>query len=133
MKKRIVAYVEYIDRLLTETDESTVDWEEEIRLHLRQIAFFAHERLVHLIVFVLVAICTVVSILALVISGEIVLTPLIVLLFVLLVPYCMHYYLLENSVQRMYEQYDEMVGRLRSSSGGDYYKSPNNPYRKAKA
>jgi hypothetical protein len=48
-------------------------------------------------------------IVALVVSGEIVLLPLIVMLFVLLVPYCMHYYLLENSVQHMYRQYDEML------------------------
>ena len=55
------------------------------------------------------AICTVCSIIALVVSGEIVLLPLIIMLFVLLVPYCMHYYLLENKVQYMYRQYDKMV------------------------
>ena len=107
MKKRIKAYTAYIDELLKK--EGEIDWNNEIEKHLRQIAFFAHERLVHLIVFCLVAICTVVSILALIISGEIVILPLIIALFILLVPYCMHYYLLENSVQYMYRQYDEML------------------------
>ena len=65
MKKRILAYLDYIDELLK---EENVDWDVALKNHLDQIAFFSHERLVHLIVFVLVAICTVVSILALVIS-----------------------------------------------------------------
>ena len=112
MKKRIIAYLEYIDEILDENSEINKgverDWDKEMEKHLTQIAFFAHERLVHLIVFCLVAVCTVMCILAFVIKGEIMLLPLIILLFVLLIPYCMHYYLLENSVQRMYEQYDAM-------------------------
>ena len=57
MKKRILAYLAYIDGLL-ESDEER-DWEKEIKLHLDQIGFFMHERLVHLLVFILVAVCTV--------------------------------------------------------------------------
>jgi hypothetical protein len=34
---------------------------------------------------------------------------LLTLFLVLLVPYIMHYYLLENGVQKMYRQYDELV------------------------
>ena len=60
MKKRILAYLQYIDNLLLEEE---LDWEEEIKKHLVQISFFAHERLVHLIVMVLFAIGTVISIL----------------------------------------------------------------------
>ena len=109
MKKRILAYLSYVDEILKEDDR---DWENEIRKHLDQIAFFSHERLVHLLVFMLVGICTVMSILAYVVSSQIIILPLIVMLFVLLVPYCMHYYLLENSVQRMYQQYDEMQAKI---------------------
>lgn len=112
MKKRIIAYLKYIDDILDENSEINKgverDWDKEIEKHLTQIAFFAHERLVHLIVFCLVAVCTVMCILAFCIKGEMMLLPLIILLFVLLIPYCMHYYLLENSVQRMYDQYDAM-------------------------
>ena len=115
MKNRIVAYLKYIDEILDESSEMNKgverDWDKEIERHLIQIRFFAHERLVHLIVFCLVAICTVMSILAFVIKGELMILPLIVLLFVLLVPYCMHYYLLENSVQKMYDQYDAMINK----------------------
>lgn len=106
MKKRISAYIAYIDELLKSEEER--DWNIEIEKHLNHIGFYMHERLVHLIVFCLVAVCTVMSILALVMFEKIVILPLIVMLFVLLVPYCMHYYFLENSVQYMYKQYDEM-------------------------
>ncbi len=119
MKKRILAYTKYIDTLLSSEEER--DWDEEIRRHKDQIFFFAHERLVHLIVFFLVAVCTVISILTLVVSEKIVILPLIVMLFVLLIPYCMHYYLLENQVQYMYRQYDAMVKKARKS---DYYSAP---------
>ena len=36
---------------------------------------------------------------------------LTIALLVLLIPYVMHYYLLENSVQKMYVQYDEMMNK----------------------
>ena len=110
MKKRIQEYIKYIDAILADT-ENDYDWDREMEKHLVQVSFFQHERLVHLLVFMLVAICTVMCILAFIIKGDIVIVPLIVLLFILLVPYCMHYYLLENSVQKMYDQYDEMMSR----------------------
>ena len=37
-------------------------------------------------------------------------------LVVVVVPYIMHYYLLENGVQKMYRQYDEMYKRARAQS-----------------
>ncbi len=111
MKNRVKEYLEYIDNLLAEDDSSSRDWDEEIELHLTQIQFYQHERLVHLLVFILVAVCTVICILTFLVKNELVLIPLIIMLFVLLIPYCMHYYFLENSVQRMYEQYDSMIGK----------------------
>lgn len=113
MKDRIVSYVEYIDEMLG--DGRDRDWKEEVEKHIRQINFFSHERLVHLLVFMLVALATVICIVAYVATEQIVLLPLIVLLFILLVPYCMHYYLLENSVQKMYEQYDQMMNHISPS------------------
>ncbi len=109
MKKRILDYLTYIDNMLASDEER--DWDGEIKKHLTQIAFFAHERLVHLIVFFLVAICTVICILTFLMIQEPALLALIVMLFVLLIPYCKHYYLLENSVQKMYDQYDSMVNK----------------------
>lgn len=108
MKKRILAYLDYIDELLEKED---ANWDNEIKKHLVQIGFFAHERLVHLIVMVLFAIGTIITILYLNYSGEPIILALVIALMVLLIPYVKHYYLLENSVQKMYSQYDIMMNK----------------------
>ena len=112
MKVRITQYLQYIDELLEKDD---VDWEKEKEKHLVQIAFFAHERLVHLIVMALFSLSTVIAILYLNFSGDVIIAALVLALFVLLLPYVMHYYLLENSVQRMYEQYDKMMNKTENA------------------
>lgn len=112
MKKRITEYLEYIDSLLQQED---ADWELESKKHLVQIAFFAHERLVHLIVLVLFALCTVAGILYLNYSGQMIIFALVIAFLILLIPYIMHYYLLENSVQKMYRQYDSMQNKISKS------------------
>ncbi len=109
MKRRITAYLDYVDELL---EQDNLDWNKEIQKHLIQIGFFAHERLVHLIVMVLFSLCTVISILYLNYTGTMVILALTIALLVLLIPYVMHYYLLENSVQKMYEQYDRMLAKI---------------------
>ena len=93
MAKRIRRYITYIDELLKRND---VDFAREAERHLTQVGFFMHERLIHLIVLVLFAVLTVATCITFVVM-------------VLLVPYIMHYHLLENSVQYMYEQYDRML------------------------
>ena len=89
MKKRITEYLAYIDALLEKED---VDWEHEKEKHLVQI-----------------------SILYLNFSGSLIIVALVFALLVLLIPYVMHYYLLENSVQKMYEQYDRMMNKIEPS------------------
>lgn len=108
MKRRITEYLDYVDKLLEQED---LDWDHEIKKHLVQTAFFAHERLVHLIVTVLFAVCTVLSIFYLNYSGQMIMLALTVAFLTLLIPYIMHYYLLENSVQKMYVQYDRMLNK----------------------
>lgn len=107
MGERIKEYVAYIDQLL-ETEGKDTDWEEEMKKHLIQIAFFAHERLIHLIVTVLFALMTVFVFLHLLSDFSLSILLLLVAIMVLFIPYIKHYFLLENSVQWMYEQYDKM-------------------------
>lgn len=108
MKRRVLEYLDYIDGILERDD---LDWDEETKKHLVQIGFFMHERQVHLIVMVLFALATIISILYANASGSLIIVALVIALLVLLIPYIMHYYLLENSVQRMYEQYDKMKAK----------------------
>lgn len=107
MKNRILTYMAYIDRMLEENSDST-DYNELAKEHLVQLGFFMHERLIHLLVTLTVALLDFATFFILIFTFSIGLLILFALLLCLLVPYIMHYYLLENSVQRMYRQYDEI-------------------------
>lgn len=113
MKKRIINYRLKIDNLLANPDKiSKEEWKKILQEHLTQIGFFQHERLVHLIVTVTFAILTMMSIIASIMISNPMLLVLTLLFLVLLVPYIMHYYTLENEVQKMYTQYDEILKHL---------------------
>lgn len=106
MRKYLKAYIAYIDRLLEENDaEKLASLRDE---HLRQIAFMQHERLMHLIVTVLFSLMLFITIGILTYTNNIVYCFLTVLLLVLLVPYILHYYFLENGIQKMYRQFNAM-------------------------
>lgn len=108
MKKRILSYLAKIDELLACPDDN-IDWDEEIRKHLIQIEFFMHERLIHLIVTMVFAVFAVLSVFQTINNFSFGMLAVIVAFMVLLIPYIMHYYLLENGVQKMYRQYDAML------------------------
>ena len=109
MTKYLTRYKEYIIQCL---NDENCDLKQLLDYHRNKIAFFAHERLVHLLVMILFAICTVMTILAIVIWEKLTLIPLAVLLLVLLVPYIKHYYFLENTVQEMYRIYDRILEKI---------------------
>ena len=113
MKKRIITYRQKIDALLANPDDISPDcWSDVLQEHLIQIGFFQHERLVHLIVTVTFAILTLISIVAALMICNPALDALTLLFLVLLIPYIMHYYTLENEVQKMDVQYDRILEHL---------------------
>ena len=128
MRKRILAYIEYMNRRLEslekeyKSDKENKDIDDELeklkKEHLTQIAFFQHERLIHLIVTVLFAVLEFLSLFMCMLIPNIGTFLLTTAVLVLLVPYIRHYYLLENEVQRMYEQYD----RLQNMIGKDSFR-----------
>jgi Flp pilus assembly protein TadB len=93
-------------------DNANEDYGQLLKRHLREISFFMHERLVHLLVLFLFAIATVIVFLVAVVDFQLSLLILFVALLVLLIPYIRHYFLLENGVQKMYYQYDIIYSRL---------------------
>lgn len=118
MEKRILMYRKRIDELLMKEE---ANWENVLKEHLTQIAFFQHERLIHLIVTVLFALLEFLVILGTVIltamdNTNVALSVMTVLLLVLLVPYIRHYYILENEVQKMYGQYDKMLEKIKEKN-----------------
>ena len=112
MRKRVLAYLKYTDSLIKmyqdNPEEISQSLDQAIKDHLVQLGFFAHERLIHLIVTVTFAILCLMSMAMTVISFSISSFLLTIIFLVMMIPYIRHYYLLENSVQRMYEQYDSM-------------------------
>ena len=89
-------------------DGRTADPEELKKEHLTQLAFFQHERLIHLIVTVAFALMEMLSLIMTIMSDELFPIILTILILVLLLPYIRHYYILENEVQKMYAQYDRI-------------------------
>ncbi|MBR1385815.1 MAG: hypothetical protein IJ568_03175 [Bacilli bacterium] len=106
MKSYMKDYINCIDSYIKEKNISDID--EIIETHLVKIKFFMHERLIHLLVTILFAIMTLMTLFVLLNNSSIELMILLVLFVCLLVPYIYHYYYLENSVQYMYREYDEL-------------------------
>ena len=79
-----------------------------------KLTFFMHERLIHLIVTVLFAVMEIISITAMSIYTNLVSIVLSVMFMILLIPYVMHYYFLENSVQEMYKIRDRILSKMES-------------------
>ena len=89
----------------------TADWAGLARFHRAQIGYLQHERLVHLLVTLFFGLCTLVTLLFLVLHPQVPVGLLLVLLLLLLVPYVVHYYKLENGVQRWYHLANEIEAR----------------------
>jgi Flp pilus assembly protein TadB len=89
------------------------DWDATKQDLLIQIGFFQHERLIHLLVTLSIALLMVIF-LALMLLTEIwLLAVVFLILFVLLIFYFVHYYRLENGVQKLYGLYDEILKTAR--------------------
>lgn len=115
MKKYIQEYMNKVQSFM-DSDMKTADIE-KIREVLAEfeikISYFQHERLIHLIVTVLFAILEVISIAIILTNPSISALILSGLFLVLVVPYVMHYYFLENSVQHMYKMRDQILETIR--------------------
>ena len=104
MTKQIRAYLELLEQFFS------VDHDEAELLKMRaellqRIAFYSHERLVHLIVTMSFGVFFLLSLIMYFMAGGIGLLALSALFLLLLIPYIKHYYFLENSVQKMYLYY----------------------------
>lgn len=105
MEKRILAYAAYLEEV-SKGQYSKEEREELCKKILIQIGFFQHERLVHLIVTVTFAILAVVAFAVCAMKPGVGFFALEFAILVLLIPYIRHYFILENTVQKMYEYYD---------------------------
>ena len=72
---------------------------------LTWISFFQHERLVHLIVTFFTGISAILFLLGALYFETITLFLLFIVTIILFIPYILHYYYLENGVQKLYDIY----------------------------
>ena len=111
MKNFIREHESMIEEALKRNDEL-----QDLRAHHeQQIGYLQAERFAHLFVMLAVAFFTVGSLLALMVQPSPLLAAILGLLLILLVPYVLHYFRLENAVQRWYRlarQMDRTLGRL---------------------
>lgn len=99
-------HIHKIDSILKEKKKNNI--EEIIKDHLIKITLYQHERLVHFLVTMLFSILFLITFLYSLNNISIGLIILDCLFSVLLIPYIIHYYKLENGVQYMYKQYDAL-------------------------
>lgn len=114
MYKRLCDYIAYIDAA-TAPEKLKKLSEKEVEIltnqFLVQVQFFQHERLIHLIVTHMFALAAIMVLIAMVYFKTLSMLILFVLLMVLLFPYIIHYYHLENGVQLLYTYYDRIIGK----------------------
>ena len=112
MYKRLKGCASSAERLLAEGGED-VDWGRACEDLLTQIGFFQHERLIHLLVTLAFALMVCACALVTILTYNMVSCLLMGLLTILLVPYVVHYYFLENETQKLYAQYDRLLAKAR--------------------
>jgi cytochrome b subunit of formate dehydrogenase len=114
MKKKLQIYIEETNRLM-ESNSPDTDWDSVLEDHLNQIRFFQHERLAHLIVTVAFGLFLVIITGFLLSSDDFYTFTGIFLVFLILTItilfYIFHYFFLENSVHKLYDQYGEIRKR----------------------
>jgi len=107
--------------LLESRDEGA--WHSLRDFHLRQIRFMQHERLIHLLVLLTMAVLLLASIGFSSVHPTLPGFGIAVLLLILVSAYVVHYFRLENGVQRWYHlanQLDEKVGEVSARYNEDH-------------
>lgn len=107
MKKRMIGYLKYAEDISSK-DLDPEEKELVRRNLLIQIGFFQHERMIHLIVTVTFAIISMITLICILISDNLILSILLLLLLFMLIPYVNHYFRLEWGVQKLYTFYDRL-------------------------
>ncbi len=112
MEKYLKDFIYYMEQLSMHWEELSYKKkkrQEICQMILTKIAFFQHERLIHLIVTVTFAVLFLLSLILCFICQTIFTLVLPILFLILLIPYIPHYYILENGVQKLYHLYDHLI------------------------
>lgn len=120
MKEYVLQTMNAVQKYIDEEMKSSPDskTKEVLSEFEKKIEFFQHERLIHLMVTLTFAFFLLFEIFCLFMLPSSFLVAgvlLVAIFFGLTIGYVMHYYFLENSVQKMYHMRDEMRSYLNSN------------------
>lgn len=116
MDKKIEKHEKFVRDLL-EKIESENDLQYLSRFHRKMMQHFQAERLIHLIITMFWALFTMIMSITSIITKNTLFIVLAGLLIVLLVPYIIHYYKMENGVQKLYEVDKLLLEKLEANGG----------------
>ena len=98
---------------------SGAELEEILAEHKDKIAFMQHERIVHFLVTMMFAVVLAVFMGIVMFTENPAMLLLVTIIIVLLGFYIKHYYFLENTVQKMYRVYDDILAKRRTLAAGE--------------
>ncbi len=104
MREYMKEHINLVDNYIKE--EKYNDLPTFLENHLTKIAFFQHERLIHLLVTLFYACFTIIFLALTIVSW--IFIPIAIIVTTFLIFYIYHYFYLENGVQYMYKQYDKL-------------------------
>jgi len=110
IKKYIKEHENFIKEKLM---DGNCDFQDLKKLHQQKIEYMQNERLVHLIVTLFFGLYLLLSIGFAAFKPNLEMVFLVVLLFILVVAYVIHYFFLENSVQGWYKLMDEIDKKIK--------------------
>lgn len=110
MKKQIEDYIMKIQEIL-KNDKKDIDYDEVLQEYKMKIGFYQHERLIHFLVLMTSILILFMSIAIYFISYCKEMLIVMILVLILIFPYILYYYFLENSVQKLYLIYDEIINK----------------------
>ena len=114
MTEYLTNYMNLVEKRLEEASD-VGELDRIMAEHKDKIAFMQHERIVHFLVTMMFALVLAIFMLALLLTQNLAMLILVTIILVLLAFYIKHYYFLENTVQKMYKVYDQILekqGRL---------------------
>ena len=117
MTEYLKNYIKYIQEKLEKCSDSA-GLDEIMAEHKDKIAFMQHERIVHFLVTMMFALILAIFMGIEIFTENPAILLLVTIIIVLLGFYIKHYYFLENTVQKMYRVYDDILRKRRNITEG---------------
>jgi len=117
MTEYLKNYMKYIQEKLEKCSD-IAGLDEIMAEHKDKIAFMQHERIVHFLVTMMFALILAIFMGIEIFTENPAILLLVTIIIVLLGFYIKHYYFLENTVQKMYRVYDDILRKRRNITEG---------------